>query len=59
MVATACAFLFPIGPLIYLSFRSKLRLSSPQAPASFCSRCGHNSTSKQTTCPKCGNELLL
>ncbi len=59
LVATACAFLFPVGPLIYLGVRSKLRLSTVSMPSSFCSRCGYNDVSNHKQCPKCGNELVI
>ena len=60
MVASACALFFPIGPLVYLGVRSKLKLTSSKTmDTSFCSRCGHTSMDNQKTCRKCGNQLVL
>tara|TARA_B100001175_G_scaffold294064_1_gene281023 strand:+ start:6018 stop:6296 length:279 start_codon:yes stop_codon:yes gene_type:complete len=61
MVASACAFLFPIAPLIYLALRPKLKLTTSNASIStlFCSRCGHSYDSHQKKCSKCGNQLVL
>jgi hypothetical protein len=61
LVATACVFLFPVGPMIYMGVRPKLRAMTARAATdtSFCSRCGHTSGQHEKKCSQCGNELIL
>ncbi len=60
VVASACTMFFPIGPLIYLGLRQRLKLTpSINLDNSFCSRCGYSPIQNKSICPKCGNELTI